>query len=399
MARGSSRTLRHYDHVGLLPPARTGPGGLRFYERPQLRRLQHIMLLRELGPGLDDIARVLEGADETATLHRHHRRLLPEAARLTRLAATVARTIDEREDGAVVPAEELFTGFAHDPYAEEARDRYGAEAVESQRRAASWDGDTARSTRSEGDGIQRDLAALMTAGSAVDAPDVQAVVARHHTWVCHFWTPGRDAYTGLDRLYVDDERFTATIDAASPGLAGFLRDAIAVYAGSRLTWLPTPHPPAPVVPARRCRRARVVADAREASRAWAPTRAREHEFQGGRRRVGANLRACARVVERTEARPCVRAGIPGCRARAGTAPGRRPRAHAHGLCAGKAATRASCARTHGGGVSRSVAGARSAPPGRPGRGCTRCAPRWARRRRRPTRPPAPGSGRTPRAGR
>ena len=216
MARVSSRTLRHYDHVGLLPPARTGPGGLRFYERPQLRRLQHIMLLRELGLGLDDIARVLEGADETAALHRHHRRLLAEAARLTRLAATVARTIDEREDGAVVPAEELFTGFAHDPYAEEARDRYGAEAVESQRRAASWDGDTARSARSEGDGIQRDLAALMTAGSAVSTPDVQAVVARHHAWVCHFWTPGRDAYTGLGRLYVDDERFTATIDATSP---------------------------------------------------------------------------------------------------------------------------------------------------------------------------------------
>jgi DNA-binding transcriptional MerR regulator len=234
MARVSSRTLRHYDHVGLLPPARTGPGGLRFYERPQLQRLQHIMLLRELGLGLPDIARVLDGADETAALRRHHRRLLAEAARLTRLAETVARTIDERCDGAVVPTEEMFMGFTDDPYAAEARELYGEQAVESQRRAASWDAGTAQAVRGEADGVHRDLATLMAAGAAVGDPAVQEVVARHHAWVSHFWVPGRDAYTGLGRLYVDDQRFTATIDAAAPGLAVFLRDAIAVYARERL---------------------------------------------------------------------------------------------------------------------------------------------------------------------
>ena len=235
MARVSSRTLRHYDHVGLLPPAGTGHGGLRFYERPQLQRLQHIMLLRELGLGLHDIARVLDGADETAALRRHHRRLLAEAARLTELAATVARTIDEREDGAAVPAEEMFTGFGRDPYAAETRERFGEETVETQRRAASWDADPAGGGLGEGAGGHRDLAALMTAGAGVDDPDVQAVVARHHAWISRFWTPGRDAYVGLGRLYVDDERFTATIDATAPGLSAYLRDAIAVYAPTHLS--------------------------------------------------------------------------------------------------------------------------------------------------------------------
>ena len=50
----------------------------------------------------------------------------------------------------------------------------------------------------------------------------------------HSWTPGRDAYIGLGRMYVDDERFTATYDAVAPGLAPYLRDAIAVYAESDL---------------------------------------------------------------------------------------------------------------------------------------------------------------------
>jgi DNA-binding transcriptional MerR regulator len=235
MSRVSSRTLRHYDHVGLLPPARTGHGGLRYYERPQLLRLQHILVLRELGLGLDDIGAVLDGeADEVAALRRHHERLLTEADRLRRLADTVARTIDEREDGPAVAAEDLFEGFRNDPYAAEARERYGEVAVQAQRRAAGWDGDTAGRIRAEGDAVHAELATAMRAGTPVDDAGVQELIGRHHAWVSNFWTPGRDAYIGLGQLYVDDERFTATIDATGPGLAVYLRDAMTVYAGERL---------------------------------------------------------------------------------------------------------------------------------------------------------------------
>jgi DNA-binding transcriptional MerR regulator len=237
MSRVSSRTLRHYDHVGLLPPARTGHGGVRYYERPQLLRLQHILVLRELGLGLDDIDAVLSGeTDEVAALRRHHARLLSEADRLRTLAATVAATIDERKDGGhPMEAEKLFEGFRRDPYAEEARERYGDEAVEAQRRAASWGDGTARGVAADGEAIHRELAAAMVAGTPVDDPAVQAVVARHHAWVCHFWTPNREAYIGLGQLYVDDERFTATIDRAGAGLSAYLRDAMKVYAETTLS--------------------------------------------------------------------------------------------------------------------------------------------------------------------
>lgn len=236
MSRVSSRTLRHYDHTGLLPPARTGHGGIRYYERPQLLRLQHILVLRELGLGLDDIGAVLDGgADEVTALRRQRDRLLAESDRLRTLAATVACTITEREDGPEVAAEELFEGFRNDPYAAEARERYGEEAVESQRRAASWSDATAGAIKAEGDAIHRDMAAAMSAGTDPADAAVQEIVARHHAWVCHFWTPGRDAYTGLGRLYVDDERFTASIDATAVGLSAYLRTAMAGYAEARLT--------------------------------------------------------------------------------------------------------------------------------------------------------------------
>jgi DNA-binding transcriptional MerR regulator len=236
MSRVSSRTLRHYHQVGLLPPADTGSGGLRFYERPQLLRLQHILVLRELGLGLDDIGAVLRGdADEVAALRRHRERLLSEADRLRTLAATVAASIHEREEGTEMAAEKLFDGFRHDPYEAEARERWPQEYEQAHQRVRTWDEATARRVQDEGDAVSRDLATALAAGVPVDDERVQAIVARHHAWVSHFWTPGCEAYVGLGRLYTDDGRFTATYDAFTPGLAVYLRDAIAVWATANLT--------------------------------------------------------------------------------------------------------------------------------------------------------------------
>lgn len=235
MARVSSRTLRHYDHVGLLPPSRIGHGGIRWYARRDLLRLQHIMLLRELGLGLDDIAAVLDGGtDEVWALRHHHARLLSEADRLLRLADTVEKTIVEREGGTPMPANDIFAGFREDPYAAEARERWGATAERAQQRAAGWDQDTAAAVQAEGDAVNRGLAEALRAGRPVDDPVVQELVARHHAWVSQFWTPDRDAYLGLGRMYVDDERFTAFYTAIEPGLAVYVRDAIEVWAPTHL---------------------------------------------------------------------------------------------------------------------------------------------------------------------
>jgi DNA-binding transcriptional MerR regulator len=62
--RVSVKMLRHYDEIGLLPPARVdGVTGYRYYRAAQLPRLNRILLLRELGFGLDDIARLVDADD------------------------------------------------------------------------------------------------------------------------------------------------------------------------------------------------------------------------------------------------------------------------------------------------------------------------------------------------
>lgn len=230
----SSRTLRHYDHVGLLRPAGTGPGGRRRYGRAELHRLQHVLVLRELGLGLGEIADVLDDGDEVAALRRHHARLLAEAGRLHRLADAVARSIDERQGGPVMSVEEMFAAFRDDPNGAEARDRWGPQVAAVQEEVATWDRDTAGEVHAGMERVHRRLAELMAAGEPVDAPAVADAVAAHHAWVSRFWTPGREAYVGLGALYADDPRFTATIDAYGAGLSRYLRDAIAAWAPAHL---------------------------------------------------------------------------------------------------------------------------------------------------------------------
>ena len=58
--RVSVRMLRHYDAIGLLPPARVDPfTGYRSYQADQLSRLNRIVALRDLGFGLDQIAELV----------------------------------------------------------------------------------------------------------------------------------------------------------------------------------------------------------------------------------------------------------------------------------------------------------------------------------------------------
>jgi DNA-binding transcriptional MerR regulator len=60
--RVSVKMLRHYDEIGLLKPARIDAAtGYRFYAADQLPRLNRIILLKDLGFKLDQIADLLDG--------------------------------------------------------------------------------------------------------------------------------------------------------------------------------------------------------------------------------------------------------------------------------------------------------------------------------------------------
>lgn len=235
----TSRTLRHYDAIGLLKPAWTADGGRRFYEQEQLLRLQRILLLRELGLSLDAIRDVLAAQHSHSAvevLRGHRDWLLAERRRLGRLVTTVENTISHLEKGGTMSATSMFEGFDHNPYEAEARDRWGDRAVdESNARLRGLTKDQAEQARTGFGEVRAKIAELSAAGVPVDDDRTQQVMDEHYRWVCLFWTPNREAYQGLAELYVDDERFRRNIGEGDDALVAYLRDAMKVYANARLS--------------------------------------------------------------------------------------------------------------------------------------------------------------------
>jgi DNA-binding transcriptional MerR regulator len=238
MAGVTSRTLRHYDEIGLLPHSHVAANGYRQYGPDQLLRLQRILVLRELRLGLDEIAAVLdEEKDVLTALRSHHDRLLAERDRFDRLAATVSRTIQDVERGAQMTArsvEHWFEGFDQEKqaqYRKEAAERWGEDAVTAaEAKSGGW-------SREKAEQWAEAVTALVDhidAGRDPADPAVQLTVAGHHQWLRGHWEPTRESYKGLADVYADDERFRANFDKTDPRLAEYLRTAMRIYADKNL---------------------------------------------------------------------------------------------------------------------------------------------------------------------
>jgi DNA-binding transcriptional MerR regulator len=233
----TSRALRHYDDIGLLPPSRVAANGYRHYDEDALARLQRILLLRELGLGLPAIAELLDGArDNTSALASHLNWLHQEKERLDRQIRSVETTIEKLKAGEQLMAEDMFDGFDHTKYQAEVEERWGTAAYASgDRWYRSLTPEQKRSFLQERNDIQRDYAAAFATAEDVEGKTVQAITQRHYDWITLGWQgkrPTAEQFVGLGELYVADDRFGANYGGVEG--ATFVRDAMAAYAERNL---------------------------------------------------------------------------------------------------------------------------------------------------------------------
>lgn len=254
----TSRTLRHYDSIGLVPPSRIGAIGYRYYDDRALVRLQRVLLLRDLGLGLGEIARVLDAQDaraergeaaeqaEARILEHHLELLRQEQQRVSAQIGAVERTIaelharaggEERRD---LMSRNMFDGFDHTQYREEVEERWGAEAY---RRSDRW----WRELGADGQRAWKDRVARLTAdwiaaaeqGEDPEGAVAQSLAARHVDWLSGIGgTPAHEHggdlvgyVSGLADMYVADERFARNYGGAEG--AAFVRDALLAYLRDR----------------------------------------------------------------------------------------------------------------------------------------------------------------------
>ncbi|MCW2289440.1 DNA-binding transcriptional MerR regulator [Leucobacter luti] len=254
----TSRTLRHYDRVGLVQPSRIGSNGYRYYDDRAVVRLQRVLLLRTLGLGLDTIGEVLRAQDAQATTGDHpaaaearilsaHLELLhKETERIAAQIGAVERTIAALQRESARPqhhgtkedlmSENIFEGFDHAQYRDEVVDRWGENAAAKSDRWWSSLADTEKHDwMARVQQLNSDWAAAASRGVAPESAAAQELARRHIEWLRS--VPGTPASSpdgdlagyvrGLAEMYVADERFAANYGGRAGAM--LVREALRGY--------------------------------------------------------------------------------------------------------------------------------------------------------------------------
>ncbi|MGG0718288.1 MerR family transcriptional regulator [Robertmurraya massiliosenegalensis] len=241
LAGVSSRTLRYYDEIGILSPARTNSSGYRIYGQKEVDRLQQILFYRELGIALETIKEIITSPtfDAEQALKEHREQLLEKRKRLDLLITNVEKTIASSEGRMTMSDQEKFEGFKkkmveenEQKYGKEIREKYGEEAVnQSNAKLMNMSQEDYEAVTKLESAVRTTLAKAFKTGDPAGEL-AQKAAELHKQWLTYYWTEySKEAHAGLAQMYVDDERFTVYYDKEQPGTAAFLRDAIHIYTG------------------------------------------------------------------------------------------------------------------------------------------------------------------------
>lgn len=239
LAGVSTRTLRYYDEIGILKPARINSSGYRIYGQAELNMLQQILFYRELGVGLDEIKEIMSSPEysEVKALKQHYDELLARRHQLDILIGNVEKTILSKEGIIKMSDKEKFEGFKKKlvdeneiKYGKEIREKYGEETVEkSNQQFRNMTEEQYKELESLGNSVLETLKQAYATGDPSGELG-QKAADLHAKWISFCWGRyDKEAHANLTQMYVDDERFKAYYDNEQPGCAEFLRDAVKIY--------------------------------------------------------------------------------------------------------------------------------------------------------------------------
>lgn len=226
------RTLHHYDDIGLLKPAIVTDAGYRLYSDDNISTLQQILFFRELGFPLKRIQQILQDPtfNRLEALELQLDMLRAKRKQLDIMMETIQQTIKSEKEGMTMTNEEKFQGFkfSMNPYEEEARKRWGDQAVD----------DTNKTVQQFGKQIEKQMNEVYFELAELRHTDPTSAVAQEaiQKWYLllnKMGTYSLDAFAGLGEMYIADERFTKSIDQFGEGLAQFMRDAMQEFAKQR----------------------------------------------------------------------------------------------------------------------------------------------------------------------
>lgn len=241
----STRTLRYYDEIGILKPARINSSGYRIYGDSEINMLQQILFYREMGVALENIKEIITkpSFNKSEALNEHHKKLLEKREQLDMLILNVEKTIASMKGDIKMADKEKFEGFKRKlveenekKYGNEARENYGNYAVDkSNAKLMGMTEEEYEEVSKLAAEIMEKLAEAFKVGDPASELS-QNVAGLHKKWLTFYWgNYSKEAHAGIVQMYVADERFKAYYDKDQPGMAEFLRDAVLIYTGINQT--------------------------------------------------------------------------------------------------------------------------------------------------------------------
>lgn len=186
----SIRTLRYYDEIGLLAPARHKAAGYRLYGAGDVARLQQIRSLRQVGFSLDEIQTILRDPaySPLQTIELHLERVRAQTRTLRQLEdrldalATHFRTMDQPTTEDFLRVMESMTMVEH---------YYTPEQLETlAKRREEFGEEGMRQAEADWETLRAQVKAEMGAGTDPGDPTVQTLAAK--------WKSLIDVFTGGD---------------------------------------------------------------------------------------------------------------------------------------------------------------------------------------------------------
>ncbi|MGK0550792.1 MerR family transcriptional regulator [Enterococcus faecalis] len=222
LAGVTPRTLRYYDAIGLLKPARVNTAGYRIYGSREIDQLQQILFYRSLDLKLDQIQAILAQSDTQvhASLQAHYYELIEKRNQLDQLIQTIKKTLHYQKGALTMTDSEKFIGLKQAKleqnerqYGKEIRETYGTESAEkaNQKWLSLSEADYEKMQQTEAELFA--LLKKVLVSQDYNASEAKAAFEKHRDWL-QFTTPHYSAqmHKSLGETYVADPRFAAYYD-------------------------------------------------------------------------------------------------------------------------------------------------------------------------------------------
>ena len=228
----SIRRLRYYDSIGLLKPSALTEAGYRLYDEDALKRLHCVMLFRELGFSLREIAKIIDspGFEKRKALEQQLRLLKLKRERIDNIISAVNEVIITEGENMDFSA---FDSSMIDNETARAKAMWGHTDAyrEFEEKSA---GRTERESKAIADGLM-DIFAHFGAlrGMPADSKPVISLVERLRGYIAeHYYNCTPQILRSLAAMYAGGGSMTENIDrAGGSGTAELAAKAIEAYCG------------------------------------------------------------------------------------------------------------------------------------------------------------------------